>query len=238
VRRYFLSDLTKRLIFPYETINDQSVLIGASDYESRFPLTWAYLNENKVQLAARDKGKMTGPEWYGYVYRKNHTRLDSQKLLVPSLASGATFAPDLKGEFFFVGSGGGGGGGYGISLLPRMQISYFYLLGLLNSKLSSYFLRAVSTPFRGGYIALNRQYIEQLPIRPIDFSDPTDTARHERMAGLVERMLVLQRQVAEAAVPHLKTTLQRQIDATDREIDRLVYELYGLTEEEIGIVEG
>jgi hypothetical protein len=58
------------------------------------------------------------------------------------------------------------------------------------------------------------------------------------MVGLVEGMLALQRQVAEAAVPHLKTTLQRQIDATDREIDRLVYELYGLTEEEIGIVEG
>jgi len=32
--------------------------------------------------------------------------------------------------------------------------------------------------------------------------------------------------------------LQRQIEATDKQIDRLVYELYGLTEEEIGIVEG
>ena len=32
--------------------------------------------------------------------------------------------------------------------------------------------------------------------------------------------------------------LQRQVDSTDREIDRLVYELYGLTEEEIRIVEG
>jgi len=31
--------------------------------------------------------------------------------------------------------------------------------------------------------------------------------------------------------------LQRQIDASDRQIDRLVYELYELTEEEIGIVE-
>jgi len=34
-----------------------------------------------------------------------------------------------------------------------------------------------------------------------------------------------------------KTVIQRQIDATDRHIDRLVYELYGLTEEEIAIVE-
>jgi len=35
----------------------------------------------------------------------------------------------------------------------------------------------------------------------------------------------------------LSYALQRQIDATDRQIDRLVYELYGLTEEEIKIVE-
>jgi len=37
---------------------------------------------------------------------------------------------------------------------------------------------------------------------------------------------------------HEKTALQRQIDATDRQIDQLVYELYGLTVEEIEIVEG
>jgi len=40
-----------------------------------------------------------------------------------------------------------------------------------------------------------------------------------------------------AKTPNEKTHLQRQIDSTDREIDRLVYELYGLTEEEIRIVE-
>ena len=38
-------------------------------------------------------------------------------------------------------------------------------------------------------------------------------------------------------MPHEKTALQRQIEATDEQIDALVYELYGLTEEEIGIVE-
>ncbi len=38
--------------------------------------------------------------------------------------------------------------------------------------------------------------------------------------------------------PEMKTILQRQIEATDRQIDGLVYELYGLTDEEIAIVEG
>ena len=51
-------------------------------------------------------------------------------------------------------------------------------------------------------------------------------------------MLALHKQLAAAKTPTAKTMLQRQIDATDRRIDRLVYELYDLTEEEIGIVEG
>lgn len=41
-----------------------------------------------------------------------------------------------------------------------------------------------------------------------------------------------------AASDHDREILQRQIDATDREIDRLVYELYGLSDEEVAIVEG
>lgn len=50
-------------------------------------------------------------------------------------------------------------------------------------------------------------------------------------------MLALHQQLALAKAPHDQTVLQGQIAATDREIDRLVYDLYGLTEEEIQIVE-
>jgi len=58
------------------------------------------------------------------------------------------------------------------------------------------------------------------------------------MVELVEQMLDLNKQMAEAKEPQTKTVLQRQIETTDRQIDRLVYELYELTEEEIKIVEG
>ena len=51
-------------------------------------------------------------------------------------------------------------------------------------------------------------------------------------------MLDLRNQLGSAKTPTGKTAIQRQIDATDSQIDRLVYELYELTEEEIGIVEG
>ena len=68
-------------------------------------------------------------------------------------------------------------------------------------------------------------------------SDPADVARHDRMALMVEQMLALHKQLPKAGTPHEKTALERQIEATDGQIDALVYELYGLTEEVVGIVE-
>jgi hypothetical protein len=77
-----------------------------------------------------------------------------------------------------------------------------------------------------------------LPIRVVDFSDAADRSRHDRLVTLVEQMLALHAQLAGARTPQERTALGRQIAATDTQIDRLVYDLYGLTEEEIKIVEG
>jgi type II restriction/modification system DNA methylase subunit YeeA len=58
------------------------------------------------------------------------------------------------------------------------------------------------------------------------------------MVALVERMLDLHQQLAAASGKQAQRTLQSLIESTDREIDALVYELYGLTDDEIAIVEG
>ena len=115
-----------------------------------------------------------------------------------------------------------------------------YLLGILNSRLLSFLfrLRFQAKHLAGGFLAINKRQLEQLPIRTINFSDPADAARHDRMVALVERMLDLHKRLAAAQTPTDKTLLQRQITATDKEIDRLVYDLYGLTDEEIAVVEG
>lgn len=236
VRRYCLADVTKRLIFPYETRDGKSVLLEPKNYKHQYPLTWAYLEDNRERLAARNKGQM-GCEWYGYVYRKNHTLFGLPKIVVPSLATGSCFAADFEGRYYFVGSGGGGGGGYGIALNENVGFSASYLLGILNSKLLSAAIRANSTPFRGGYLALNRQYIERLPIRTLDSPDSADKVAHDRMPKLVDSMLALHKQLAAVKSVAQKAIMQRQIDATDAEIDRLVYELYGLTAEEIALIE-
>lgn len=61
--------------------------------------------------------------------------------------------------------------------------------------------------------------------------------RYDQMVGLVERMLALHEKLAEAKIERERTVIGHQISATDKQIDNLVYELYGLTDEEIQIVE-
>jgi 5-bromo-4-chloroindolyl phosphate hydrolysis protein len=77
--------------------------------------------------------------------------------------------------------------------------------------------------------------VETLPIRTINFSNPAEKAAHDSMVSLVERMLSLHKQ--SARTPQEKEMLQRDILSTDQAIDALVYQLYGLTEKEIEIVE-
>ena len=108
-----------------------------------------------------------------------------------------------------------------------------YLLGILNSNfMNKYYAK------RYHNIQIKNEFLGELPIPIIDFSNSADVARHDRMVTLVDQMLALHKQLPQARTPHEQTALQRQIEATDRQIDALVYELYALTEEEIAIVEG
>jgi hypothetical protein len=58
------------------------------------------------------------------------------------------------------------------------------------------------------------------------------------MVALVDKMLALTPKLRGAKSEGERRTLQNAVTATDRQIDALVYELYGLTPEEIALVEG
>ena len=80
-------------------------------------------------------------------------------------------------------------------------------------------------------------YLKNLPVRKLDLSIPEEKLQHNRVIKLVNRILELNQKLDSAKTAQDKTHLQRRIDATDNEIDQLVYQLYDLTEEEIKIVE-
>lgn len=230
IKPFSIKSPSKVVIIPYHISNGRAVLINEKDLQKEYNNTFMYLSENKAHLEAREKGRMRGSDWYAYIYPKNIEVMGMPKILVPDIANRASFALDEDGIYAFTS-------GYGIILKDSVKESPKYILGLLNSRVLDLFLKNISTTIRGGFFRYFTQFIEQLPIRTIDFSNPTDKAHHDKMVSLVERMLNLHKQLATANTPHEKKVIQTQIDATDRQIDNLVYELYDLTEEEIKIIE-
>ena len=73
-----------------------------------------------------------------------------------------------------------------------------------------------------------------LEATPLVMREPPGAPRY-KMVARAGRMLALHRKLAAASIPDDKKLYQRQIEATDRQIDALVYELYELTEEDIGV---
>ena len=121
---------------------------------------------------------------------------------------------------------------------PQQSHALEYVLSILNSRLFQYVFWEWMATNRDATPQLKKVHLDNFRMRRIDFATPADKHRHDRLVSLVERMLTFQKQLAAAKTAHEKTTIQRQIDATDAQIDQLVYELYDLSADEIKIVEG
>jgi len=124
-----------------------------------------------------------------------------------------------------------------VQLKENSQIKYEYLLAVLNSRLMHFLYDDLVGEQARVFPEVKPVQLFKLPIRIIDFSVSNDKSRHEKIVDLVGQMLLHNKQLAVAQIDHEKTSLQRQIDATDQQIDQLVYELYDLTQEEIRTVE-
>ena len=107
-----------------------------------------------------------------------------------------------------------------------------YILGILNSKLTNFM-------FLKKYIDINIKgvYLADIPIRAIEFSSVASVDQHNLMIRLVDKIMELNCKFSGAKTPIERELYQRQITATEKEIDQLVYQLYGLTVEEVKAVE-
>ena len=112
-----------------------------------------------------------------------------------------------------------------------------YLLGILNSSLIAYYFRKTYNRQDKTFPEIRIYELRSLPIRTIDFSNPKEVAQHDKLVSLVDNMLGLQKKYREARMERDKELYERQIKIVDEQIDGLVYDLYGLTEEEVKVVE-
>ena len=224
IRRYIFHETDQWLIFTRRGVDIE-----------KYPAIRAHLEQWKEDLMPkRDKKSKRGRkpgryEWYEIQDDVAYYEVfDGPKIIFPDICKGPRFSLDAGGHYL-------ANTAYCLGTDDR------YLLGVLNSQLFWFAISNISIPFgirAGEYrYRLIYQYMEKVPVRVINFSDKSDKSAHDRMVKLVEQMLELHRKLAGARTPQEKTALERQIAATDSQIDRLVYDLYGLTAEEINIVE-
>ncbi len=214
VRRYGIDWKSTYLIYTYHGVEID-----------KYPAIEQYLTPFKDRLEKR----ATRQEWYELQQPQLRYAqyMDASKIIFPDIAKTPRFALDKTGYY----------GANTTYFIPHQDL---YLLGLLNSKLGKFYFVQTCAGLEGKaeiYLRFFGQYLEGFPVRTVNHSDPKDKARHDQLVELVDRMMVLHEQLAAARISHEKTIIQRQIDATDRQIDQLVYELYGLSDEEIRIVE-
>jgi type I restriction-modification system DNA methylase subunit len=213
ISRYEITFVNRYLIWTY---------IGVPI--EKYPAILKHLKQFQPKLQKRwDKGKF----WWELRACDYYDKFVKPKIIYPDIATNCRFALDREGYF-------------SSNTTYFMPSDDLYLLGILNSRLAQFYFSAVCAGLEGGgstYLRFFGQYLEEFPAHTINFSNPTDKGRHDRMVKLVEQMLSFHKQFAAAKTPDEKTRTQRQIDATDEQIDQLVYELYGLTEQEIKIVE-
>ena len=115
-----------------------------------------------------------------------------------------------------------------INLKPDATVDIRFILGIINSSTVNLFFRLMYP---------GNNHIPSNQLRQIPIPVPHGHALHDRLVTLVQTMLDLHKELPSSRTPHRRRAIQRQIEATDGRIDRLVYELYGLTDEEMRIVE-
>ncbi|MEA2033472.1 MAG: TaqI-like C-terminal specificity domain-containing protein [Euryarchaeota archaeon] len=224
IKRYQLPQTDKYLIFTRRGVNIKE-----------YPAIESYLKQFKEKLMSKPKdwegdkwpGRKPGSyKWYEIQDTIDYyTEFEKPKICWGNLCNVASFTIDFESLYINAPA-------------CILNSNDKYLLGCMNSKLLWRFLQEIAAGRRGGFIEAKPFYVEQLPIRIIDFSNPAEKAQHDKLVALVDNMLELQKKHHNARMERDKELYERQIKIVDAQIDRLVYELYGLTEEEVKVVEG
>jgi type I restriction-modification system DNA methylase subunit len=193
---------------------------------------WSWLKEKYPSIATHlepftkdgENRYDKGDYWWELRTCEYYGEFEKPKIIIPAIVQSANYCYDRTGCY----------SNDKTSIIPTDNL---YLLGILNSKLADFVIFNISSTKQGGYFEYKPMYVTQIPIHRIDFSNPEDVAKHDKMVSLVEQMLELNKKLDNSRLGIEKEMIQRRIEATDAEINRLVYQLYNLTEEEIKIVE-
>ena len=190
---------------------------------SKYPHILDHLSRFQKQLEKRwDKGKF----WWELRPCDYYAEFEKPKIVWPEIAKESRFAWEDKKYFY----------NKTCFIMPSMD---FYLLGLLNSKLIWYFLQrtcpVLGDPDKRGRLTQQWVYIRQIPVKVV--SPKAANQSYVFIQSKVQEALDLQERLSSLKAESDRVITERQIKAIDRQIDEQVYDLYGLSKEEIAVIE-
>ncbi len=194
---------------------------------------WKWLQSNYPGIASHlkpfsekaQKRYDKGEYWWELRACEYYDAFESPKIIYPNICKRPEFAFDESKKYT----------NQKCFIIPSTDK---YLLGIFNSSVNFFLFRTILPKLRGDFYEPSYVFFKDFPIRAIDFSNPEEVAKHDELVSLVDNMLKLQKKYHEAKMERDKELYERQIKIVDAQIDGLVYDLYWVTEEEIGVVEG
>ena len=194
-----------------------------------YPVLKRHLERFKPIMDARRETRNQSNSWWHLHWPRDERLWQSAKIVSIQMGVRPNFVPSQGPTYVSFSTN---------VFVPESGIPehMMYIAGILNSRLLWKWYQHTAKR-RGTGLEINGNVLARSPIRRIDLGKTEERNRHDRIVELVHQMLHLETRSRAAKAPHERTAIERQIEAADREIDRLVYELYELTDEEIRIVE-
>ena len=112
-----------------------------------------------------------------------------------------------------------------------------YVLALLSSSLLRWYWERRGWDQKRTFPRIKKEPLLALPIRPIDFDSEEDGARHDQVVALADEMIELRQELGDAEDAAAYDGLLERIRAVEARLDRVIFALYGLDEEQVALVE-
>ncbi len=222
------------IIFPYYIVESKALLYTPEEMQEQFPECWDYLCSHKDRLLSRSIQGYTEDTWYRYGRSQSLTKFNGEpKLIWPVLSVEPRYAYDAQDIVF---TGGGNGPYYALRPLAETSLSLYYLQALLYHPVIEVMVRARGSVFRGGYTSHGKQFIKDLPIRTVDFSNPAEVADYNEIVRLVQQLITAKQRETQSTTPRQKNVFTKQASLLRKKIETIVAKLYQLTEDDVNVV--
>ncbi len=213
IKRYTMNFKNTYLIYPYYLNKEQkTILISENIFKEKYPLAYNYLLKLKDRLSNRGTKSMKYPNWYSLWNFRQIKNQNVIKIVTPDVCYGTSMNLDEKGMFFYNDTV------YALIKKENSNLSYKFLMAVLNSNLCWFYLKNTGSVLRGGYFRFKTNYLKSFPFPQINIK------KIQPFEILVDYIIWLKQNKDKSINEYVDNEFIAK--EFERVIDAMVYELY------------